>query len=389
MDNWNIEDIKGNQLLFTDEILDVYEQSDFKPYEIHESKKVKSGDLINCDDCERNSDIIRKLPSIPLKFKPHLILDIDETLVSSIRNLEDIYIKDSNLCTVHTVYLSVNNVKVLIPNCIVEFITLLAQRFQIWIYSMGDTEYVNRILNIIDPKSLIPENRRYSRRTIQELKKDILKMSKDFSKGNFVILDDNINSWKDLSSLRPFIVNCKYFDYSNQVGNVDRVGHYYFDDVEVYPNLYLDAKNSYYYRVSKDELQFHFVTIRNLMYKISDIYIKRVLECGGLYNSCALGCILNDLRSDVLNGIDLYIMSYNLSVMNCSVHLAKQLGATVHEIPSAGCVIFIDRNDAIVLKDAHENINEFKFYDLKFIFDCYFYIRRIDMSMYLYNKMEG
>lgn len=381
--DWKIEDLKGDQLFFCDEVLDVYHQADFKTYEIHENKKIKRTDLVVSDELEKSAEILKKLNSLPLEFKPHLILDIDETLISSVRN-NDINIKDSEYCKVHTIYLSNTNVKVLVPNTVVDFIETLSVRYQIWVFSMGDKEYVNRVLKIIDPKNQIPDDQRFFRQSIQDLKKDVMIMGKNFKKGDFLILDDNINSWKGLDDLRHFIVNSKSLDYNNKRGEGDKLGAYFFENRERFPVLYLEGKNSWYYSVINQEMQNHFLSLKSLFYKLSDIYIKKKLEGGSIFAFCSLNNILIDLRSTLLSGVDMHIISYNPSVLNCSLHLAKQMGSNIFEVPSPGCIILIDKDDSMALRDVLDNMSEHNFYDVKFIFDSYFYARKADLSKYLF-----
>lgn len=385
MNNLGTELIKGNNILLIDSVLDIYGPEDFKVTEVHENTRNKTSNGHVAETLEKNISNFKKSTDVPNDLKPHLILDLDETLVCVTSDRLDYKVRQSSQFVLQNVYLMNSHVEVLIPSKIASFVKSLAARFQLWVFSMGDPAYVEKILEYIDPSNLIPGGRRFARRSISEIKKDLALMKGDFAKGNFVILDDNVNSWTNLDQLRPFILNSKCLSSSELLENMERVPMYFFSDIERHPESYIDKRQAEYFCVQKDDLDCHFDTLQESLVRIADVYMRRTFECGGMQPFCSLAHILAETRGEVLNGTDVFILSYTPSIVNCSKLVAKILGAQIFEIPSETCVFFVDGKDELAAKDAGRNKHVKTFYDIRFLFDCYFYCKKMDYNSFIWN----
>lgn len=139
------------------------------------------------------------IKKVPKNQYPYLILDIDETLVSSFHMTDSSDISQEDLSgDFHKLnFENLAKVYLKVRPFAIEFIRQLNQYYQLVIYSHGKDFYVDRVARILDPRHEIFGKKNTFSRFGNEQVKSLENIGKKSEDQDFIILDDSYEVWKD------------------------------------------------------------------------------------------------------------------------------------------------------------------------------------------------
>ena len=358
-------------------------------------------------------------------FKLNLVLDIDETLVSSLFKPEEVSLA-RNLISGQTHNVKYSNLKVKIVgeetcNILVLyrpklrfFLENMAKYFNIFIYSHGMSKYVSEILNDIDPDcKLINRNNiiaNSQKNQVSDTAKKCLSKLNLNDKENLrktLIIDDILNVWMEEYS-KNVIISKKFIPFFDISENKTKnSGYYVVFDKEIKQYLSFAPQNTEYY-IDKTLHEYGAINqlekITNKLVDISFLYNKNMM----FFNDCEMLDVAYLLELELLKimkGICVAINEIeNLGKVHINIqHVTKQLiekmgGSHVSQAEMfrnrdvkylildkdnlEKKQILIDEITKLVRAENEENKRELELIDNKWISDCYFNMCLIDPAKY-------
>ena len=326
----------------------------------------------------------KSLNSLSFSEKINLILDIDETLVFSkmvkeLQKDEDINkaIDDLQKDPKEDIYYIPlqSNAKVLIYRVQVRknmahFFKKLSTYCYFYVNTMACPSYVNKVINILC------EN--YGLRFTNINENNILYTSpqqkkclpKEITKNeNFLILDDNICAW-DISYIPSIIPIRKFRDAFDEKQMKNVFYQYYLFSNKIY--LFDEIKRPF---LDSDKIPLCIETLKDensQLFYISDMIIKsfavsRILEIPIRH---ALHFFQNTILKDRL----IYYNGYDNSFVFEMINL---LGGTIVKDVKNATHIILNKNISNQKINDSDNCNKY-ILDIKWIFDCFFNLRKCD-----------
>lgn len=240
------------------------------------------------------------------------------------------------------------------------------ERYEMHIYTMGNREYANYILKIIDPEGKFFGDRIITRDENEKLlEKNLDRLSREHR--NIVILDDRGDVWKYV----PNLINVKpyFFFRSGDINAPERIGK---SLVEVY-QASKDNKNIFY-----DNNDAHLLYVKGLLEKIYDMYfsatknVKRVLQ---------------KLRKSIFEGKRFYL-DKNIKINRSQIKKIIKLCNGTCKKKDIDLIIAMNLNETILDKQTTYKTD---IVSLEWIMECYSLTRNIAFDKYIlkrYNENE-
>jgi len=359
-------------------------------------------------------------------FKLNLVLDIDETLVSSLWRPEEVSIarsaimsqnqnvKYSNLRVKLMAGEDPCHILVLYRPKLRFFLENIARYFNIYVYSHGMTKYVYEILNDIDPdRKLINRNNIIAnnlRTQVSDTSRKCLSKLNLNDKENLkktLIIDDILNVWLEEYS-KNVIISKKFIPfYDISENKAKNQGYYVIFDKEIKQYLSFAPSNTEYYidkalneNVGINQLE----KITNKLLDISFNYNKNLM----FFNDCEIldvAWLLEKEMQKILNGMCLAVNEIeSLGKLHINIQfLTKQMIEKMGGVQLSQAELFknlnvkyliVDKDNLekkqiiveeilkVVNQENEENKREINIIDNKWISDCYFNMSFIDPMKY-------
>lgn len=356
-------------------------------------------------------------------IKLNLVLDIDETLISSLYKPEDllfaknVILNQSNKYKINYSNLSLKlnheepkNILILHRPKLKKFLDIMSRYYNIYVYSHGMAIYIKQILDSIDPYHLInreniktnDQKNPVSESTRKCLSK--LNLHDKESLRKTLIIDDILNVWLEEYS-KNVIISKKYIPFFEMSENKSKNhGYYMFFDPEIKQYLSFAPSNCNYYIDNALHEYSAINQLENLTNKLVDIsfnYNKNIFFYND-FERLDVALLLQEEIKKIMKGKYLAINEIeSLGRFHLNIqHLTKQLIEKMGGIYVSNVELFkrqeiryliIDKENlekkAVLMGEICSlvtNENKLKKRDIliidnKWVTDCYFNISFIDL----------
>lgn len=357
-------------------------------------------------------------------FKLNLVLDIDETLISSLYKPEHVFIaknkilNEGNVVNYSDLMVKLHgeepcNILVIHRPKLKYFLETMSKYYNIYVYSHGMTKYIEEIINNIDPDKMInrknikTNDQKYpvSESTRKCLSK--LNLHDKESLRKTLIIDDILNVWLEEYS-KNVIISKKYIPFYEMSDNKNKNnGYYLVFDQEIKQYLSFAPSNCNYYI---DKALHEYSTINQLenltnkLVEISSNYNKNLLFFND-YDRLDVTILLEEEMKKIMKGKCLAINEIEtLGRLHSNIqHLTKQLIEKMGGSYISQSDLFkkqdvrylivdkenLEKKNILMLEtcklialENKENNRDILIIDNKWITDCYFNMSLIDPMKY-------
>lgn len=149
-----------------------------------------------------------------------LVLDLDHTILHSNAFYGHVTNKSLNECNL--VQVQKQPLLIKFRPGLDKFLQTLHEKYDLYIYTMGEREYATAVLSIIDPKNILFNNRIIARDDFKDHKfKCLSNISPTIDETKVVVVDDYVDIWKTHSKQVVRVLQYQYFTDKGQVENDD------------------------------------------------------------------------------------------------------------------------------------------------------------------------
>ncbi|MCB9207628.1 MAG: hypothetical protein H6611_10040 [Ignavibacteriales bacterium] len=358
-------------------------------------------------------------------IKLNLVLDLDETLVSSLHNPLEMSIARGNISKqnsrIHFNTLKIkfdkdetHSVLVFYRPKIFFFLDIISKYYNIFVYSHGMKDYVNEILDNIDPgrKIFVPKNIVANPLKTQVMDKERKCLSKlGLNNENIkktLIIDDLLNVWLE-EYRNNIIISKKFFPFFEMSENKARnFGYSMLFDEEIKNYLSFSKTDTDYYLDKNLYENGELNQLENLA--------KKLIEISNIYNNfnfffnnndlLNVSDILSNVVKEIMKGLVIGICEYeilgkpHINAQYIIKILINKMGGVIanhtelFKNPSLQFhFLVVDKENLernkFLLAELSKSVDSDKrnilVVENKWITDCYFHLSRIDHMKYLYN----
>ncbi|KAM0678143.1 CTD phosphatase Fcp1 [Binucleata daphniae] len=333
-DTANINDVKNNK---------INNERDYNPKNIISHK--------NKNEKQSNTNQINDIDEVTKKIK------IEEN--------------HTNKNIVHTFFLYNTKFYIKLRPFLHELLEYCIIHFEMHVYTMGNRDYAQKIVQIIDPKSKYFNNRIITRDENQlSLEKSLNRFTTEHK--NVIVLDDRGDVWKFCKNL----INVKPYFYFKEgdINNPDLLRKKQIVNLLIKPidKDILDC-NIMTGITYDNYIDFELNFVKNLLVNIHTQYFSKKKNVKG---------ILKSLRKDIFCDLSFYIQKSNKSFINRKYikKIIKYCGGTYNTKKNVDMVILIDEsmcNDIGLQKHKCDLIS------YKWILECFYSFKRVEIKFYM------
>ena len=316
--------------------------------------------------------------------KPYLILDLDETLVKSLPQLEnDIDDEDINH-EEFKIYKLTGDIETFVCKEMINMIKELNKMYTLCIFSMGTESYVNEVVDLIDEDNVIDRTRVFAREDYHENGKSQSKMIslllKDNPKLPFLIYDDSLFAWRNFESIEGnFIYSKALCIEAIQSSEKPYLFNFGFDlkktfDFGKFANL-----------VSCDiqKAPTHFQKMLSVFTRIAEFKETDVWMSTEEDKKIDFKKRIEKIRAEVLKGSIFYLYFKQIPFTSIVAKMIKILGGSItNHVSSLSTILIFNQQQSLSIVNEHAKKSNISVYNVKYIFDCFFYMNKQNLNNY-------
>lgn len=316
--------------------------------------------------------------------KPYLLLDLDETLIKSLTPFENKSDDNDLDLKEFKVYKLKDGIETFACKEMINMIKELNKMYTLCIFSMGTESYVNEIVDIIDEDNLISRTRVFSREDYYENERSQFKLISLLLKHNkgfpFLIYDDSLFSWRDYERIEGNFIHSKVLCIQ-PIQSPEK--QFYYDFGFGLKNAFDLGKQANLVSCDIQEAPSHFRKMLSVFTRLAEYKETGVWKFTKEYKKIDFKKRIEKIRAEVLKGSIFYLNIEEDSFTSIIIKMIKLLGGrTTEHISSLSTILIINHHNNLSLIKSHAEKNNVSVYNVKYIFDCFFYMNKQNLTSY-------